>query len=53
MTAKAGDRAHKTGDFFCASCDQKVHATKGEKIPECPNGHKNFDSRRNEPGTKS
>jgi ribosomal protein L37AE/L43A len=52
MTAKAGEKAQKTGDFYCASCDEKVHVRQGDKIPECPNGHKNFDSRRNEPGNK-
>ena len=48
MAAKAGERAEKTGDFYCASCDEKVHVTKGDKIPECPNGHKSFETRRNE-----
>jgi hypothetical protein len=48
MTAKAGERAEKTGDFFCASCSEKVHVSKGDKIPKCPNGHSEFDSRRNE-----
>jgi predicted RNA-binding Zn-ribbon protein involved in translation (DUF1610 family) len=49
MTAKAGERAQQTGDFYCASCGEKVHVTKRDKIPKCPNGHSNFDSRRNEP----
>jgi len=49
MTAKAGERAQKTGDFYCATCGKKVHVTKGDKIPKCPNGHSQFDSRRNEP----
>ena len=53
MTAKTGDTAQKTGDFYCASCDEKVHATRGHKIPQCPNGHRNFEARRNEPGNKS
>ena len=53
MAAHAGDTANKTGDFFCANCDEKVHAKQGEQIPECPNGHKSFATRRNEPGTKS
>ena len=53
MVAEAGEKAHKTGDFYCASCDEKVHAEEGEKIPECPNGHKSFETRRNEPGNKS
>jgi hypothetical protein len=49
MVAKAGERAQKTGDFYCESCDEKVHVTKGDKIPKCPNGHSQFGSRRNEP----
>ena len=53
MAAHAGDKANQTGDFFCANCDEKVHAEQGERIPECPNGHKSFESRRNEPGNKS
>jgi hypothetical protein len=36
MTAKAGERAQKTGDFYCDSCGAKVHVTKGDKIPKCP-----------------
>ena len=47
MTAKAGERAQKTGDFYCDSCGAKVHVTKGDKIPKCPNGHSNFGTRRN------
>ena len=49
MTAKAGERAEKTGDFYCATCREKVHVTQGDKIPKCPNGHSEFDTRRNEP----
>ena len=49
MTAAAGERAHKAGDFYCASCSEKVHLTKGDEIPTCPNGHGEFDSGRNEP----
>lgn len=53
MAAHAGEKAQKTGDFSCASCDEKVHVTQGHTIPECPNGHKTFDARRNEPGNTS
>lgn len=53
MAAHAGEKARETGDFYCASCDEKVHVTKGDTIPECPNGHKTFGVRRNEPGNKS
>jgi hypothetical protein len=49
MTAKAGERAQETGDFYCDSCGEKVHVTKGDKIPKCPNGHSNYGTRRNEP----
>ena len=53
MTAKAGEKAQKTGDFYCAKCDEKVHVKQGDKIPTCPNGHKEFATRRKEPDTKS
>jgi len=49
MTAKAGERAQETRDFYCDSCGAKVHVTKGDKIPKCPNGHSNYGTRRNEP----
>jgi hypothetical protein len=52
MAAQAGEKAHKTGDFYCATCNEKVHVKEGEKIPKCPNGHSEFDTRRNEPGNK-
>ncbi len=52
MSAKAGERAHKTGDFHCAQCGEVVHVTQGDEIPKCPNGHSEFDSRTNEPDTK-
>ncbi|MET9297323.1 hypothetical protein [Streptomyces sp. NPDC003077] len=53
MTAHAGEKAQKTGDFFCARCHEKVHVKKGDTIPRCPNGHTGFEARRNEPGSKS
>jgi hypothetical protein len=53
MAAHAGEKAQKTGDFSCASCDEKVHVTAGDTIPKCPNGHSQFETRRNEPGNKS
>lgn len=53
MAAKAGEKAQKTGDFYCASCSEKVHVRQGDTIPECPNGHKTFETRRGEPGNKS
>ena len=53
MSAKAGEKAQRTGDFYCASCAEKVHVQQGKKIPECPNGHKTYETRRHEPGNKS
>ena len=53
MTAKTGERAQKTGDFHCVSCSETVHVTKGDKIPACPCGKNEFDSRTGEPGNKS
>ena len=53
MTAEAGEKARKTGDSHCAHCSEKVRVTQGDKIPSCPNGHKEFEARRNEPGNKS
>lgn len=52
MAAHAGEKANKTGDFSCATCDEKVHAKQGDEIPRCPNGHTEFETRRNEPGNK-
>jgi hypothetical protein len=53
MTAKAGEKANKTGEFHCATCGEKVSVQEGHKIPKCPNGHTEFKSRTNEPGNKS
>jgi hypothetical protein len=53
MAAKAGEKAQKTGDFHCAKCNEKVHVKQGDKIPKCPNGHNEFETRTNEPGNKS
>src|SRR4051812_19477095 len=53
MAAHAGETAQETGDFHCHSCGAVVHVTKGKKIPECPHGHKTFDTRTGEPGNKS
>lgn len=50
MSAHAGERARQTGDFVCESCHEKVHVTKGDRIPECPRcGNDSFGERRNEP----
>lgn len=53
MAAHAGERAEKTGDFHRATCGDTVHVTQGDKIPKCPNGHTEFESRTGEPDTKS
>lgn len=48
MAAHTGERAWKTGTFHCQVCNATVRVEKGEKIPECPNGHKTFDERTEE-----
>lgn len=54
MAANAGERAQETGDFRCEKCHQKVHVTKGDKIPTCPNcGNDTFDTRYHEPGNSN
>ena len=53
MSAHAGEKAQKSGEFHCAKCGEKVSVHEGHKIPECPNGHSEFKSRTNEPGNKS
>jgi len=54
MAAHAGEPAQETGDFRCAKCHQRVHVTKGHKIPKCPHcGGATCDTRDNEPGSKS
>lgn len=45
MSAKAGEKAQKTGDFSGASCDAKVHVPEGKKISKRPNGHKTYETR--------
>ena len=53
MAAHAGEKAQKTGVFHCAKCNEKVQVKEGDKIPKCPNGHTEFDTRTHEPGNKS
>ncbi|MFC7819579.1 hypothetical protein ACFUTR_33755 [Streptomyces sp. NPDC057367] len=43
MTAKTGEKAQKTGGFHCAHRSEEVHVTQGDKIPSCPNGHREFE----------
>ncbi len=52
MSAYAGERASKTGDFHCATCGEVVHVTQGDEIPKCRNGHSEFERRTGEPHTK-
>lgn len=51
MVAKAGEKAQETGTFKCKSCNAEVRVQKGKAIPECPNGHKTYDERIDEPRT--
>ncbi|WP_027802961.1 zinc ribbon-containing protein [Paraburkholderia dilworthii] len=54
MTAHAGEKAEKTGDFRCAKCHHSVHVQKGHSIPKCPNcGSESYSTRVREPGNKS
>lgn len=54
MTAHAGEKAEKTGDFRCEKCHQTTHVTAGHKIPKCPHcGNATFGERVREPGNKS
>ena len=54
MSAHAGEKARKTGDFRCEHCNTKVHVKDGDKIPKCPNcGNDTFDERVNEPSNPS
>ncbi|MEV0148362.1 MULTISPECIES: hypothetical protein [unclassified Nonomuraea] len=52
MTAHAGEKAQKSGVFHCATCGEKVSVKGGDKIPKCPKGHTEFDTRTHEPGNK-
>jgi hypothetical protein len=52
MAAHAGENARKTGDFRCEQCHERVHVTRGDKIPKCRNcGNDTFDTREHEPDT--
>lgn len=54
MTAHAGEKARKTGDFRCERCGNKVHVSNGDEIPRCPEcGNDTYDERINEPGNQS
>jgi hypothetical protein len=53
MTAKAGEKAQKTGDFYCQECNEKHHVEQGETLPKCSCGTGDYDECRNEPGNAS
>ena len=54
MSAKAGEKAERTGDFRCSKCHEKTHVTAGHAIPKCKHcGNDTFDTRVHEPGNKS
>src|SRR6266702_3477723 len=46
MSAHAGEKAEKTGDFRCAKCPPSVHVTKGQAILKCPHcGNETYATR--------
>ncbi|SNB46781.1 alpha helical protein [Geobacter sp. DSM 9736] len=50
MPARAGERAHETGDFRCDKCGMKVHVAKNREIPSCIRcGNDAYSERMNEP----
>jgi Zn finger protein HypA/HybF involved in hydrogenase expression len=54
MSAHAGEKAEKTGDFRCEKCHHSTHVTEGHKIPKCPKcGNDTYSTRVREPGNKS
>jgi Zinc-ribbon containing domain len=44
MAVQAGERVRESGDFYCTKCNARVHVTKGERIPRCPQGHHELKS---------
>jgi hypothetical protein len=52
MVAKAGEKAWETGTFKCQVCNAEVRVQKCDEIPSCPNGHKTYDERVDEPGRR-
>ncbi|MFM0220259.1 alpha helical protein [Paraburkholderia strydomiana] len=54
MSAHAGEKAEKTGDFRCEKCHHSTHVSAGHKIPKCPKcGNDTYSTRVHEPGNKS
>ncbi len=54
MSAKAGEKAQRTGDFKCENCGNKVHVEKGKEIPKCPKcRNDSYGVRENEPENPS
>jgi ribosomal protein L37AE/L43A len=53
MTAHAGEKAEKTGDFRCDKCHRSTHVQAGHPIPKCPHcGNDTYGERVREPGNK-
>ncbi|WP_338861602.1 alpha helical protein (plasmid) [Mycetohabitans rhizoxinica] len=53
MTARARERAQKTGDFRCAKCHRSTHVPAGTPLPKCPHcGNETYSERTHEPGNK-
>ncbi|WP_413121097.1 zinc ribbon-containing protein [Burkholderia orbicola] len=53
MTAHAGEKAEKTGDFRCEKCHRSTHVQAGHPIPKCPHcGNGTYGERTREPGNK-
>jgi hypothetical protein len=53
MAARAFEQAWRTGTFICQSCREEVRVAKGARIPECPNGHRTYSLRIDEPAGES
>lgn len=32
-------RVKRDGLYVCPTCDEEVQARKGDRLPDCPNGH--------------
>ncbi|MBR7956751.1 alpha helical protein [Burkholderia cenocepacia] len=53
MTAHAGEKAEKTGDFRCEKCRRSTRVQAGHPIPKCPHcGNGTYGERTREPGNK-
>ena len=43
MAHQSGTRALNAGMFRCAHCEAEVRLKKGERIPRCPCGSREFE----------